>query len=73
MLKKFFSVIIKFYQTFVSNALRPLFGRACRYEVTCSEFLRRSVLEEGFLKGGSKGLKRILSCHPFSKVYTSEV
>tara|TARA_B100001175_G_C18929359_1_gene366169 strand:+ start:80 stop:322 length:243 start_codon:yes stop_codon:yes gene_type:complete len=51
---------IKLYKTFIS----PYLGNNCRYLPTCSEYFIESVQEEGILKGTTKGIKRILSCHP---------
>ena len=40
-------------------------GRICRYDPTCSEYMREAVETYGFWRGGRMGLKRILRCHPF--------
>ena len=52
--------LIKFYKLFVS----PYLGNHCRYLPTCSEYFIECLEEFGFLKGLTKGTKRILSCHP---------
>jgi len=52
--------IIKFYKIFIS----PYLGNNCRYLPTCSEYFIDSLNEHGVIKGSSKGIKRILSCHP---------
>lgn len=52
---------IEMYQKFVS----PLLPRVCRYEPSCSEYMRQALLKYGFWKGFSLGLKRLLRCHPF--------
>ena len=52
--------LIKIYKIFVS----PYLGNNCRYLPTCSEYFIESLEEKGLLKGTTKGIKRILSCHP---------
>ena len=52
--------LIKIYKIFVS----PYLGNNCRYLPTCSEYFIESLEEKGLIKGTTKGIKRILSCHP---------
>jgi uncharacterized protein len=52
--------LIKFYKIFISPYLTP----SCRYLPTCSEYAIDSLKTYGLIKGFSKTLKRILSCHP---------
>ncbi|MHA2609291.1 MAG: membrane protein insertion efficiency factor YidD [bacterium JZ-2024 1] len=61
MLNFFALKVIEMYQKFVS----PLLPRVCRYEPTCSEYMRLALLKYGFWKGFFIGLKRLLRCHPF--------
>lgn len=60
---------IEFYQVFLSfdNGILRLFTPSivCRYQIHCSEYTKRKILKDGIIKGGFKGLKRILSCNPF--------
>ena len=60
MIKKILICIIKFYKFLIS----PVLGNNCRYLPTCSEYFIDCLNEYGVLKGGYKGIKRILSCHP---------
>ncbi len=52
--------IIKIYKYLIS----PLLGNNCRYLPTCSEYFIECIEQFGVLKGCTKGIKRILSCHP---------
>jgi putative component of membrane protein insertase Oxa1/YidC/SpoIIIJ protein YidD len=58
--------LIDFYQYYLSfdtgmlKFIAP--GGACRYEIRCSEFTKRQIIEYGLLKGLWLGFKRILSC-----------
>ncbi len=60
MIKKILIHIIKFYKFLIS----PVLGNNCRYLPTCSEYFIDCLNEYGVMKGGYKGIKRILSCHP---------
>ncbi|MDI9407987.1 MAG: membrane protein insertion efficiency factor YidD [Candidatus Pacebacteria bacterium] len=40
-------------------------GRVCRFDPTCSEYMREAVTSYGFWRGGWMGLKRVFRCHPF--------
>jgi uncharacterized protein len=61
MLKKFFIVIIHFYQTVIS----PIKPPTCRFYPTCSHYGLEAVQRFGALKGGWLTLRRIVKCHPF--------
>lgn len=55
--------ILSVYKAAVSPFLPP----ACRFEPTCSEYVRQAVEKYGVLKGTRMGIKRILRCQPFCK------
>ena len=61
-ISKLFAMLIKAYQLVIS----PHFPSRCRYQPSCSEYCRISILRHGVFKGGFLGLKRILRCHPMS-------
>jgi putative membrane protein insertion efficiency factor len=48
-------------------AISPLFGPACRYTPTCSEYAVEAVEHYGVLRGSLMAMGRILRCHPFVK------
>jgi len=58
-----FLFIIKVYQTVIS----PFTPATCRYQPTCSHYVKEALEVHGFLKGGWLALKRIFSCHPWGK------
>ena len=63
MVKKLIFKAIRFYQIFIS----PVLGQHCRFYPTCSQYSFQAIEKYGIIKGGWKGLKRILRCNPFNK------
>lgn len=65
-MKNLFINTINFYQIFLSfdRGILRVFapGAACRYDVTCSEYAKKAILEYGILRGSLLGIKRLLSC-----------
>lgn len=53
--------ILGVYKAVVSPFLPP----ACRFEPTCSEYMRQAIEKYGAIKGIWMGLKRLLRCQPF--------
>lgn len=47
-------------------ALSPLLGPACRFHPTCSAYMIEALEKRGVVKGLFLGLRRLLSCHPWS-------
>jgi putative membrane protein insertion efficiency factor len=45
--------------------ISPLFGRACRFEPTCSEYAGLAIGRYGVVRGGTLAFCRLLKCHPF--------
>ena len=56
--------IVKIYQVIISPFLAP----SCRYLPTCSEYTIDCLKTYGLIKGISKSIKRILSCHPIKSL-----
>jgi putative membrane protein insertion efficiency factor len=54
--------MITVYQRTVSRLLPP----SCRFQPSCSEYMRQAVLQHGVLWGVWIGLRRLVRCHPFS-------
>ena len=54
-------VALKFYKRFVSPCLPPV----CRFEPTCSTYMREAIEKKGLAKGAFLGVRRLLKCHPF--------
>ena len=52
--------VIKIYKIVISPYLTP----SCRYLPTCSEYTIDCLKTYDLIKGITKSIKRILSCHP---------
>ena len=48
-------------------AVSPLLPPACRYTPTCSEYAIEAISRHGVLRGGALSIRRLLSCHPFTR------
>lgn len=66
-MKKLTITAIEVYQKLFSGFLHQLTGNsnACRFNTTCSEYAKNSILEKGIIKGGYLSLIRLLKCQPF--------
>ncbi|MBK7707567.1 MAG: membrane protein insertion efficiency factor YidD [Acidobacteria bacterium] len=52
---------LQLYKTLVSPFLPP----ACRFEPSCSTYMKEAVEKYGALTGTWMGVKRLSRCHPF--------
>ena len=71
MITKFVLLVISGYKKFLSPALEMIFGKACRYNPTCSEYAYQSISKFGIIQGGKLSLTRLLKCQPFGQVECS--
>ena len=60
-MKKVLVKAVHGYQRWISPALPP----ACRYYITCSNYMIQAIEKHGPAKGLAMGTARILRCHPF--------
>lgn len=60
--------IFHFFWVLYKITLSPLLNRytSCRYEPSCSLYCKQAIEKYGFWYGCVKGIRRFLSCHPFS-------
>ena len=69
-MQKLLISLINFYQKYWSfdRGFLAVFapGGTCRYEVSCSEYMKIAILKEGVLKGVWRGVKRLFSCNPWN-------
>lgn len=57
--------ILKIYKKIISPYLEFIFGHACRFTPTCSEYTIEALEKFGTLKGLQLGFYRISKCHPW--------
>ena len=54
--------ILRFYKRFISPLLPPM----CRFEPTCSMYMRQAIEKHGFTRGVWLGIRRLSRCHVFN-------
>lgn len=64
-MKKIAILFIRGYKKIISPIVSQVFGNACRFTPTCSEYTMEALEKYGFTKGLFLGLKRLGKCHPF--------
>ena len=69
-MKKILINIIMFFITLYQNTFSLLFPGTCRFQPSCSNYMKDTIKKFGIIKGIRLGLKRIAKCHPFSKANT---
>jgi len=57
--------LIGFYRRLLSPLLRALFGPACRFEPSCSQYAAACIQEHGAMRGSLLSMVRVCKCHPF--------
>jgi putative membrane protein insertion efficiency factor len=55
-------VVVRAYQLVIS----PWLGPNCRFEPTCSSYFVGALKKYGLVRGGVRGVGRILRCHPWN-------
>ncbi len=61
--------LIYWYKKLLSDGLMKYIypGSHCRFQPVCSEYTYQAVYKYGTIKGLFLGIKRIISCNPWSK------
>jgi len=57
--------VLKVYKNFISPVFTKLFGNACRFTPSCSEYTIEALEKFGVGKGITMGIKRLSKCHPW--------
>jgi uncharacterized protein len=57
--------LLKLYKKFVSPILSKIFGNACRFTPSCSEYTIEALEKFGTAKGLKLGFTRLFKCHPW--------
>lgn len=64
-MNSFLIKVLKFYKSAISPIFVQLFGQACRFTPTCSQYTIEALEKYGTKKGLVLGIKRVARCHPF--------
>lgn len=54
-------LLVRIYQMTLSR----MWGPVCRFHPSCSHYFVGAVQKYGLVRGGWRGIKRILRCHPY--------
>jgi uncharacterized protein len=54
--------LLRCYMIFFS----PLFGGACKFQPSCSNYAHEAILRHGARRGTVLAMKRLLRCRPFT-------
>jgi putative membrane protein insertion efficiency factor len=65
MMKDLVIGILRFYKRNISPVFENLFGKACRFTPSCSQYTIEALEKFGLTKGLRLGFKRFLRCHPW--------
>jgi len=57
--------VLRSYKKFFSPVLERVFGKACRFTPTCSEYAIGALERFGTKKGIRISIKRLAKCHPW--------
>ena len=52
------------YRLLLSPLMVSLFGPACRFEPSCSEYAHLAIREHGISRGGYLAARRLVRCRP---------
>ncbi len=66
-MKEILLFLIRIYKSIFSPVLKTLFGHACKFTPTCSEYSKQAIQKYGATKGVQLSLKRIIKCSPLTK------
>ncbi|HUY29178.1 MAG TPA: membrane protein insertion efficiency factor YidD [Candidatus Binataceae bacterium] len=56
--------MIWIYRVAISPLMLAMFGRACRFEPSCSQYAALAIRRHGIARGGAMALGRLARCHP---------
>jgi putative membrane protein insertion efficiency factor len=62
----FVHIIILFIEIY-KKTISPFLPNACRFEPSCSIYMKDAIQTHGIFKGLYLGIRRILRCHPWGE------
>lgn len=58
--------IARCFHRLYKSLLSPLFGSACRFHPSCSDYALEAIEKHGWICGGWHAFCRLVRCHPWS-------
>ena len=56
--------MIRLYRAILSPMVMGIYGPACRFEPSCSEYAREAIETYGVTRGLAMAARRLARCHP---------
>jgi putative membrane protein insertion efficiency factor len=57
-------VMLRIYRAIVSPMIMGIYGPACRFEPSCSQYAHQAIAAHGLMRGGAMAARRLARCHP---------
>ena len=57
-------MMLRIYRKILSPMIMGIYGPACRFEPSCSEYAHQAIATHGFMRGGTMAARRLARCHP---------
>jgi putative membrane protein insertion efficiency factor len=61
---KFALAMLRLYRAILSPMLMGIYGAACRFEPSCSEYAQQAIETYGVIRGTAMAARRLARCHP---------
>jgi uncharacterized protein len=55
---------LRLYRAILSPMIMGIYGPACRFEPSCSEYAYQAIAAYGVMRGGAMAARRLARCHP---------
>jgi uncharacterized protein len=56
--------MLRIYRAILSPLIMGIYGPACRFEPSCSEYAHQAIATYGVMRGGAMAARRLARCHP---------
>ncbi len=56
--------ILRLYRAILSPMIMGIYGPACRFQPTCSEYAHQAISTYGAMRGTAMAARRLARCHP---------
>ncbi len=57
-------LMLRVYRAIVSPLIMGLYGPACRFQPSCSEYAQAAIATYGVMRGSAMAARRLARCHP---------